>query len=85
MKSSYLLTSLVVLFGNIAGLDASAAKPLTVNFIGSRGTQSKSFAGSNLYFLHALPLADQTSYVKALAGWGVKVLRLWGNVAPIRS
>ncbi|ORY16380.1 beta-1,3-mannanase [Clohesyomyces aquaticus] len=38
---------------------------------------SKSFAGSNLYFLHALPAADQKEYVETLAGWGAKVLRLW--------
>lgn len=39
---------------------------------------AKSFAGSNEYFLHALPEAEQKEYVKTLAGWGVKVLRLWG-------
>ncbi|OCL09864.1 glycoside hydrolase family 5 protein [Glonium stellatum] len=38
---------------------------------------SKSWAGSNLYFLHGLPLSDQTNYVETLAAWGVKVLRLW--------
>jgi mannan endo-1,4-beta-mannosidase len=39
---------------------------------------SRSFAGSNEYFLHALPVAQQKTYVETLAGWGVKVLRLWG-------
>lgn len=43
---------------------------------GERGA-SKSFAGSNLYFLHALPKAEQKTYVTTLAGHGVKVLRLW--------
>ncbi|KAF2657585.1 glycoside hydrolase family 5 protein [Lophiostoma macrostomum CBS 122681] len=38
---------------------------------------SKSWAGSNEYFLHALPASDQQTYVETLAGWGVKVLRLW--------
>lgn len=43
-----------------------------------RSNSSKSFAGSNEYFLHALPATEQRSYVETLAGWGVKVLRLWG-------
>ncbi|KAF1986872.1 glycoside hydrolase family 5 protein [Aulographum hederae CBS 113979] len=38
---------------------------------------SKSFAGSNNYYLHGLPVADQTAYVQTLASWGVKVVRLW--------
>ncbi|KAF2466233.1 uncharacterized protein BDR25DRAFT_237190, partial [Lindgomyces ingoldianus] len=29
------------------------------------------FAGSNEYFLHALPATDQQVYVETLAGWGV--------------
>ncbi|KAF2737433.1 beta-1,3-mannanase [Polyplosphaeria fusca] len=38
---------------------------------------SKSWAGSNEYFLHALPASEQKKYIETLAGWGVKVLRLW--------
>jgi mannan endo-1,4-beta-mannosidase len=46
-----------------------------------------SFAGSNEYFLHALPMSEQKMYVETLAGWGVKVLRLWGKqiAAPTSS
>ncbi|KAF2014714.1 glycoside hydrolase family 5 protein [Aaosphaeria arxii CBS 175.79] len=36
-----------------------------------------SFAGTNLYFLHALPKVEQETYVQTLAGWGVKLVRLW--------
>ncbi|KAF2816613.1 beta-1,3-mannanase [Mytilinidion resinicola] len=36
-----------------------------------------SWAGSNLYTLHALPAADQKTYIETLAGRGAKVLRLW--------
>lgn len=44
------------------------------------GTQNAmhSWAGSNLYFLHAIPLEQQSLYVSTLASWGVDVLRLWG-------
>lgn len=38
---------------------------------------SKSFAGTNNYFLHALPLDDQKAYIETLSSWGVKVIRLW--------
>lgn len=44
---------------------------------------SSSFAGSNEYFLHALSEAEQKTYVETLAGWGVKVLRLWGELATV--
>jgi hypothetical protein len=44
-----------------------------------RGDTTHSFAGSNLYFLHALPQAEQEAYVARLAEWGVKVIRLWGR------
>lgn len=37
------------------------------------------WAGSNLYFLHALPIAEQERYINTLASWGVKVIRLWGE------
>lgn len=40
---------------------------------------SKSWAGSNLYFLQGLSDADQTTYINALASDGAKVLRLWVN------
>ncbi|KAF2678887.1 glycoside hydrolase family 5 protein [Lentithecium fluviatile CBS 122367] len=43
----------------------------------ARGDGSNSFAGSNLYFLHALPPAEQKAYVETLAEWGVRVVRLW--------
>lgn len=41
---------------------------------------SPSWAGSNLYFLHGLDAATQSAYIETLAGWGVKVLRLWGEL-----
>lgn len=40
---------------------------------------SPSWAGSNLYFLHALPADEQSRYIDTLADWGVKALRLWGK------
>lgn len=45
----------------------------------ARSHNVNSFAGSNLYFLHALPQDEQKAYVETLAGWGAKVLRLWGE------
>lgn len=38
---------------------------------------SSSWAGSNLYFLHGLNAGTQSAYIETLAGWGVKVFRLW--------
>lgn len=43
-------------------------------------SDSSSWAGSNLYFLHGLDAETQSAYIEALAGWGVKVLRLWGEL-----
>ncbi|KAK0637849.1 hypothetical protein DIS24_g10419 [Lasiodiplodia hormozganensis] len=40
------------------------------------------WAGSNLYFLHALPIEEQERYINTLAGWGVKVIRLWVTGLP---
>ena len=45
----------------------------------ARGDATNSFAGSNLHFLHALPQAQQKAYIETLAGWEVKVIRLWGE------
>jgi mannan endo-1,4-beta-mannosidase len=44
-----------------------------------RSNSTKSFAGSNLYFLHALPQDEQKAYVEKLASWNAKVVRLWGT------
>lgn len=41
---------------------------------------SFSWAGSNLYFLHGLDADTQSLYIETLAAWGVKVLRLWGEL-----
>lgn len=43
------------------------------------GNGSSSWAGGNLYFLHGLDGETQSAYIETLAGWGVKVLRLWGE------
>lgn len=43
-------------------------------------SDSPSWAGSNLYFLHGLDAETQSAYIEVLAGWGVKVLRLWGEL-----
>lgn len=51
----------------------------TNSFVLSPRNGSSSFAGSNEYFLHALPAAERKTYVETLAGWGVKVLRIWGK------
>jgi mannan endo-1,4-beta-mannosidase len=40
---------------------------------------SRSFAGSNLYFLHGLSSSDQASYIDKLASNGAKVIRIWIN------
>ncbi|KAF9631153.1 putative beta- -mannanase protein [Lasiodiplodia theobromae] len=40
------------------------------------------WAGSNLYFLHALPIAEQERYINTLASWGAKVIRLWVTGLP---
>ena len=39
---------------------------------------SKSFAGANSYFLHAISTDYQNQYIEALAADGAKVVRLWG-------
>ena len=46
---------------------------------------SPSWAGSNLYFLHGLDAETQSAYIEVLAGWGVKVLRLWGELFILTS
>ncbi|MCJ1387736.1 hypothetical protein MMC18_000579 [Xylographa bjoerkii] len=38
---------------------------------------SKSFAGANSYFVHAISTEYQTDYIEALAADGAKVIRLW--------
>lgn len=43
---------------------------------------SKSWAGSNNYFLHALHPEEQASYINSLKGFGAKVVRLWGKSSP---
>jgi mannan endo-1,4-beta-mannosidase len=48
-------------------------------FVPTRRQISTSFAGSNEYFLHALPTSEQKTYIETLAEWGGKVVRLWGN------
>lgn len=38
---------------------------------------SKSWAGSNNYYFHALHPKEQAAYINALKGYGAKVVRLW--------
>ncbi|GME26543.1 putative beta- -mannanase protein [Neofusicoccum parvum] len=55
----------------------TAALVATLVVAAPAACQSPSWAGSNLYFLHALPAAEQSRYIDTLASWGVKVVRLW--------
>lgn len=57
----------------------TAALVATLVVAAPAACQSPSWAGSNLYFLHALPAAEQSRYIDTLASWGVKVVRLWGE------
>lgn len=41
---------------------------------------SKSWAGANNYYLHALHPAEQAIYISALKSYGTKVVRLWGKI-----
>ncbi|KAJ5899641.1 beta-1-3-mannanase [Penicillium taxi] len=66
-----ILTSVFVAALSISSTSASPTTNQTADLI------SNSFAGSNLYFLHGLPANTQRDYVGTLAGWGVKVVRLW--------
>jgi len=63
----------------ITVLLVSTATAVAGSVVSMPRQDSSSFAGSNEYFLHALPAAEQKTYVETLAGWGVKVLRLWGE------
>lgn len=53
--------------------------PLVDGLVPTRRQSSSSFAGSNEYFLHALPVSEQKTYIETLAARGAKVLRLWGE------
>ena len=41
---------------------------------------SKSFAGSNNYYLHAMLPEEQADYISSLRSDGAKVVRLWGKI-----
>jgi hypothetical protein len=43
---------------------------------------SKSFAGSNSYYLHGLLPQEQAYYIQALKTDGAKVVRLWSELSP---
>ncbi|TVY27169.1 putative mannan endo-1,4-beta-mannosidase F [Lachnellula hyalina] len=60
-------------FSLVVGLGASC---LSASAIEKRNS-SKSWAGSNNYYLHALHPEEQTTYIDALKGFGTKVVRLW--------
>ncbi|KAG4440554.1 hypothetical protein IFR05_003970 [Cadophora sp. M221] len=65
MKSTLSLVSLL-------GLTASFANAFVVE-----NRNSKSWAGSNNYYLHALHPEEQASYINSLKSYGTKVVRLW--------
>jgi mannan endo-1,4-beta-mannosidase len=65
-------------FAVLVGLVVTAVK----GFVPTRRQTSTSFAGSNEYFLHALSASEQKTYIETLAGWGAKVIRLWGEQSP---
>ncbi len=50
------------------------AVELASNVTGS----SYSFGGSNSYFIHGTSDEEKREWVDTLAGWGAKVVRLWG-------
>ncbi|KAL2066655.1 hypothetical protein VTL71DRAFT_2727 [Oculimacula yallundae] len=56
----------------LLGLTASFASASTIE-----KRNSKSWAGSNNYYLHALHPEEQAAYIKSLKGFGTKVVRLW--------
>ncbi|XXG96871.1 hypothetical protein Hte_003162 [Hypoxylon texense] len=45
----------------------------------ARQSGSKSFMGTNLYFLPGMSDQDQDSYINDLANYGAKVVRVWVN------
>lgn len=73
MKSVLFALSALVL-----GAAASPASPIGAE----KRSTSKSWAGSNLYFLQGLSNADQDTYIDNLASYGAKVVRVWVNSQP---
>lgn len=74
-----LFNALVALFrAALLSLSALAVVNASTTRYHSPAT-SKSFAGVNDYFLHGTSHEDQSRYVKTIASWGVKVVRLWGE------
>ncbi|KAI1666137.1 Cellulase [Pyrenophora tritici-repentis] len=66
MRSSVAITTLL-------GFSTTVVNGL----VPTRRQSGPSFAGSNEYFLHALPESEQKTYIETLAARGAKVLRLW--------
>ncbi|OTB07272.1 glycoside hydrolase family 5 protein [Hypoxylon sp. CI-4A] len=69
-------TSLLATLGALA-LQSASATPLSQ--VETRQSGSKSFMGSNLYFLPGLSDDDQDKYINDLADYGAKVVRVWVN------
>lgn len=58
-----------------------AASVISATVLPTRST-SKSWAGTNLYFLQGLSDADQDSYIGNLQSYRTKVVRIWVNSQP---
>lgn len=68
----------LLLFGlGAIALPSVLATPLNSNE--ARQSGSKSFMGSNLYFLPGMSDQDQDTYINDLAQYGAKVVRVWVN------
>jgi mannan endo-1,4-beta-mannosidase len=73
------MKSILITLGALAlGALASPAGPIGAE----KRSTSKSWAGTNLYFLQGLSDADQNTYINNLASYGAKVVRVWVNAQP---
>ncbi|KAL9623331.1 MAG: hypothetical protein Q9160_002438 [Pyrenula sp. 1 TL-2023] len=70
------------LYGLVASLLHSSVQSFGIpHYVQDRAVaaaaSANSWAGSSLYFVHALSESDQNDYINTLAGFGAKVLRIW--------
>ncbi|KAI2615548.1 glycoside hydrolase family 5 protein [Hypoxylon sp. NC1633] len=64
----------------VLGLGALALPSASATPVGLRdASQSKSFMGTNLYFLPGMSDEDQDTYINDIANYGAKVVRVWVN------
>jgi len=61
----------------VVALVATLAVSVAAKSNFSVGANSKSWAGSNSYFVHGMQEYEQDKLINALGSWGVKVMRIW--------